>query len=921
MSAIEVQLQFAAEFALFLVSLAGMGFVFLRADLLIDRPSARMLAGGGFTSLAAAALLSGALIVDDPAAGGVVVLRLAGVALLALAWLGWRAERGGRTVLLIGLLAVAVAELASTAVGSGAALSAARGLGALAIGAALVLASSRAISARIAASASAILFVVISVLAVALSSVITNNVEAEAIGRYGARAETEAQAAADEATAVLGRASLLASAVAVNSTILPDVRALTSPTRAKDPALSEASVRVSDAVRVFLDRITNSDPLLGPTLLLSTPPVADGTPVPAGRVDVVISADGTTPVDPNLATALAGSTVVRQALETRQPAQSTAVVANQALVIAAAPIAPTPTDFIGIVLVTSRLDDRYLEARVAPIESEDSGSSIALVSRGGSLAVFGDRLPDAPLRELAAAAMDASGPTTRTVDQRLAVARPVLGADGVPVMALVLSVPTSQIEATRQDLYRVLFLVAMGAAAAALALAALAGERIGAGLRRLTVAATAIREGNLDATVGLTTDDELGALGSTFDSMAGSIRAMTADLRTAADDEAALRGRLEAVVAGMGEALVAVDADGAVSDFNAAAEELCDLRATDARGRPVTEVLQLLSDDGLDLAERIGRPVLEAWTATGTVVQTSGREIPVVVSAGTLRGPGKDVLGAVFVLRDMRRERELERMKTEFLANISHELRTPLTPIKGFSSILRTRELSLERTQGFADEIGMAADQMERVIGQLVNFATIVGGRLTLDPEAVPVRPVLDEAVARWNERINSSHQIVRRVSAGTPAVLADRSYLGQSLDELIDNAVKYSPDGGKVTVSAAVVDDVGSSWVRISVADQGVGILAERIETIFDDFSQGDASATRRFGGLGLGLALVQRIARAHGGELTCESVPGKGSRFSLLLPAAPTPAKAPRVKRGARAKSAPRAKKAARSPKRHDR
>ncbi|MEO7430335.1 MAG: hypothetical protein ABIY48_13240, partial [Acidimicrobiales bacterium] len=479
MSATEVQLQFAAEFALFLVSLAGVGFAFPRADLLVERPPVRIAVAAGFASLAAAAFLSGALVVGDPSSGGVVGLRIAGVVVLAGASQSWRTDRGGRTLLFIGLVAILLGELGPVLDESGSVLDVARGLGALAIGAALVVASTRAISARIAASASAILFVVITVLAVALSAVITDNVESQAVRRYGARAETEAQAAADEGTAVLGRASLLASAVGVpTSGILPDIRALTSPARPESPATAAAAGRVSQAVRVFLDRITNSDPLLGPTLLLSAPPGAAGAPVPAGRVDVTISSDAATPVDPNVVTALAGSIVVQQALETRQPAQSAAVVGGQAFALAAAPVAPSGTEFLGIVLVTSRLDGSYLAVRAAPIENEQAGTGIALVGRNGTLAVHGPRLPDADVRALTAAALDGSGVTTRDIAGRLVVARPVLGADGVPVMALILSIPRSQIDAAREDLYRVLFLVAMGAAAAALALAAISGERI-----------------------------------------------------------------------------------------------------------------------------------------------------------------------------------------------------------------------------------------------------------------------------------------------------------------------------------------------------------------------------------------------------------------------------------------------------------
>ncbi len=875
MSTTEVQLRFAAEFALFLVAVAGLGYAALRSDLLVERAAARAGAACGFAALAAAAFLSGALIVDDPAAGTVVALRVAGVVLLAIASRGWRTANGGRTLLWIGLVALVVAEVAAT-VGDdpGAVVDVARGLGAFAVGAALVVASTRAISARIAASAAAILFLVITVLAVALSAVITDNVEDEAIRRYSARAESEAQGADDQGRAILLTASVLGTALSNSQALAPTVEALLT---SDDPAvIKEAGDAVLEAIAEFRESLIDIDRRSGPLVIVA----ADG----ANRAFVEASG--------SLATELSGTPVVAQLFDTLEPAQAVAPVGGSALAVAAAPI-ELDGAFRGAVVVTSQLDATYLQAWAEPIEREQAGVGLALVDRETVLARTG---PDGRTKQIVAlgtAAMNDEVELTRTIGNRFYVARPVQGNASSPTMAMVLSTPTSQFEAAREDLYRVLFLVAMGAAAAALALAAFAGERIGAGLRRLTVAATAIREGNLDVTADVTTDDELGTLGSTFDSMAGSIRTMTADLRTAAVEEAELRGRLEAVVAGMGEALIAVDADGHITDFNAAAEEVCDLPAREARGRSVTDVVTLVGEDGVDLGERMGRAVLEAWTETGSLVQASGREVPVVVSAGTLRGPDNDVAGAVFVLRDVRRERELERMKTEFLANISHELRTPLTPIKGFASILKTRDLPKDKAQGFADEINVAANQMERIIGQLVNFATIVGGRLSLDPQPVPVRGVLDEAVDRWADRVNGSHQVVRRVSAGTPSVLADRSYLVQTIDELVDNAVKYSPAGGKITLSASRAE-ADAAEVRISVTDHGLGIPPDRLESIFDDFSQGDASATRRFGGLGLGLALVHRIVRAHGGELTCESVPGKGSRFSIVLPAVvPAPKK----------------------------
>jgi two-component system phosphate regulon sensor histidine kinase PhoR len=532
--------------------------------------------------------------------------------------------------------------------------------------------------------------------------------------------------------------------------------------------------------------------------------------------------------------------------------------------------------FTGVVVSAETLDSVYLQRR----GSDDDELGLAIVGRDGILAAAGTQPPESVLRSVARSTLRSTN-ETRTDEGRF-VAGEVVSRGAEPLAAVVISLPSRLADDARQSLFRTLFIVALLAAMTAIVLAALIGGRIGRGLARLTTAAEAIQAGDLDVRVEVDEPDELGVLGSAFDRMAGAVRSMTGELREAADDEARLRARIEAVLGGMGEALVAVDDQGQVTDFNAAAEVLFGRPSAEVCGRPVTELV-LRSPGGEDLAARLAEPDGDAWASEATVRHHRGLEVPVVVTGAPLRDAAGVASGAVAVVRDIRREREVERMKTEFLANISHEMKTPLTPIAGYAQMLATRDLPPDQARSFARDIVVGARQLERVITQLVNFATMAAGRLEPSPTPVSTKAVLEDLLKRWRNRVDDGHVVERRIARGTPDLLVDRRLLDLSLDELVDNAVKYSPDGGKVTVSARADDGM----VELSVSDDGVGIPADRLDVIFGDFAQADGSSTREFGGLGLGLPVVRHVVLAHGGDIKCESELGRGTRFVMRLPA----------------------------------
>ncbi|MDT7545983.1 MAG: two-component system, OmpR family, phosphate regulon sensor histidine kinase PhoR [Actinomycetota bacterium] len=478
---------------------------------------------------------------------------------------------------------------------------------------------------------------------------------------------------------------------------------------------------------------------------------------------------------------------------------------------------------------------------------------------------------------------DGSRPTVRF--------EPVNSNGDLPLGVMAVSRTAKVSLAAQRSALQSLFLTALLATGLVGGLALLLGRRTVDPVRRLTAAAARVSAGDLSATAGVANADEVGTLSRTFDTMTGSLARLTGDLRSTAS-------RLQTVLASMSDGLVATDAHGRVTSINSAALAMVGLeREADALGRPLGSVVDVRDGAGAALAV----PTLRLFDAAGEVHRADVEEtVPVRVSLAPLDSGD----GVVLVLRDTTREREVERMKTEFLSNVSHELRTPLTPIRGYAEILVAKpNVDADKVTMFATTIRDESLRMGRVVDLLVDVAAIEAGRVTVTPRSVPVRELVDGRLATWKAKApGRADDLKRRVAGGLPSVMVDPIWVGKALDELIDNAVKHTPPGTAITLTATRLEDT----VRVGVRDAGPGIAEADQRTLFTSFEQVDGSATRRVGGLGLGLSFVRRLAEDAGFPLSFTSTVGKGSEFALDLPVSDEPPAA-RVSRASRAKRRP--------------
>jgi two-component system phosphate regulon sensor histidine kinase PhoR len=411
-------------------------------------------------------------------------------------------------------------------------------------------------------------------------------------------------------------------------------------------------------------------------------------------------------------------------------------------------------------------------------------------------------------------------------------------------------------------------------------------------IQRLVAFASKLATGEPPPYLAPERPDELGLLEARLAEMTRRVDGTISDLRVE-------RERLEAILRGMVEGVLVTDLAGTVVLLNARARELLGL-APDASpaGRPLValtrdpalgELMRELAA-GASIASR--DVTLSAGTGLGPTLQ---------VNAARLRGADGAAFGFVLVLHDVTELRRLEVIRRDFVANVSHELRTPLTAIKGYAeTLLGEAGDDRDTAQRFLAIIDRHSERLGRLIDDLLTLSDLELGRTPMRLMPVAIGPAVDDVLQIFAEPVaRAGVRVEAQIAPGLLPVLADGDRLRQVLINLVDNAVKYTPAGGRVLVRAVpATGDEQAGMVEVAVEDSGVGIPAQDLPRLTERFFRVDKARSRELGGTGLGLAIVKHIVQAHGGSLAISSALGQGTTVRVFFQAAEgTPATEPRL------------------------
>jgi two-component system phosphate regulon sensor histidine kinase PhoR len=453
-----------------------------------------------------------------------------------------------------------------------------------------------------------------------------------------------------------------------------------------------------------------------------------------------------------------------------------------------------------------------------------------------------------------------------TGQEMMYVAYPVIHEGGQIMGIIRVSLPLAQIRADVGQLRQSIVTAGLVAALLAALMALVIAERTAHPIRQLTRAAERMSEGDLRTRLTSTSRDEIGQLTQAFDDMAEQLRDQMATL-------AEEQGRLQAVLDHMADGVLITDKLGQVELINAATARLFGKSEEDALGRSLAQVVP-------------HHQVIELWKSSQEedeekieAIELSHQDL--FLQCIVTPFDEADEQGYLIIFQDLTRIRRLETIRRDFISNISHELRTPLAGLKALVDTLRGGAIKdPPAAKRFLKRMDTEVDTLTQMVQELLELSRIESGQAPLRLEPAPAARIVVPPADRLRpqaERAGLDFAI--KLPSNLPPVLADAERAQMVVTNLVHNAVKFTPPGGSVIISA----EVDGQEVVFSIKDSGVGIPADDLPRIFERFFKSDRA--RSGGGTGLGLAIAKHIVQGHGGRIWVESVESRGSTFYFSL------------------------------------
>ncbi|ALA57150.1 two-component system histidine kinase PnpS [Nitrospira moscoviensis] len=464
----------------------------------------------------------------------------------------------------------------------------------------------------------------------------------------------------------------------------------------------------------------------------------------------------------------------------------------------------------------------------------------------------------------------------RTMYRAVAMSRPA----GAPPVFVRAGLPMTLLDREVAKLQQNLILALGAAFGVAVSLSVWLARSLTRPLSNIARAAQQLAAGERTIRIATDAHDEVGLLAATLNDMADQLHAKIAEL---SED----RAQLLAMLTSMVEGVMVLDYRGHVLQVNPALERMFGVTRAEARGRSCAEVFP---------HERLNE-LVSAILATRTnredeiLLPPSGRCLH--IEASVAGGERENEAFAVLVFHDITELRRLEKIRKDFVANVSHELRTPLTSIKGYvEALLDGAKDDPEALNKFLDIILKQSDRLNLILEDLLELSKIESGRVSFKQDPLDIRSVVERTLSMIKPIADKKgHRLVTELDDRLPPIAGDEDRLVQVLTNLLDNAVKYTPERGMITVAARLVPEPARALpehraLELSVSDTGIGIPEQDRPRVFERFYRVDKARSRELGGTGLGLAIVKHIVEGHGGQVWVEGRQPQGSRFVVRLP-----------------------------------